>query len=56
MQKLHFKPAVPSEGCDINKVKDFFNQEKSSGYLMFSVHNAAKHAAAAAMGKSEASV
>jgi hypothetical protein len=50
------KPIIHIEGCDImNKVMQVFYQEKSHGNLKFPIENATKHAAAA-MGKSEASV
>jgi hypothetical protein len=50
------RPTIHSEGCDIiNKVIQFFDQEKSSGNLKLPVENAPKRVAAA-VEKSEATV
>jgi hypothetical protein len=50
------RPAIHSEGRDIiNKVLQFFDQEKSSGNLKLPIESATKRAAAAT-GKSEATI
>jgi hypothetical protein len=50
------RPTIHSERHDIiNKVIQFFNQEKSSGNLKLPTENASKRATAA-MGKSEATI
>jgi hypothetical protein len=51
------RPSIHSEGrYVINKVIQFFDQEKSSGNLKLPIENVTKRAAAAAMGKSEATI
>jgi phosphatidate phosphatase PAH1 len=47
------RPTIHSEGRDINKVIQFFDQEKTNGNLKLPTENATEHAAAAT-GKSEA--